>query len=74
MIMNDILKNREWREFFIEDIFEIRPGKRLTKAMMTKGNTPFVGASDSNNGITEWTSNVNISKEAIVNNSVAILK
>ncbi|GHV40803.1 hypothetical protein FACS1894179_07940 [Bacteroidia bacterium] len=64
--MEDILKNRAWKEFFIEDVFDIRSGKRLTKAMMTKGNTPFVGASDSNNGITEWTSNVNVSKDSNV--------
>jgi hypothetical protein len=60
------LKDRAWKEFFIEDIFNINSGKRLTKAMMTKGKTPFIGASDSNNGITEWGSNTNASFDSNV--------
>ena len=53
------LTDREWKEFRIEDIFDIYPGKRLTKADMNKGRRPFIGATDSNNGITEWVSNTN---------------
>ena len=60
------LKDREWKEFFIEKLFNINSGKRLKKAMMTKGKTPFIGASDSNNGITEWVSNTNSSLDANV--------
>jgi len=58
------LRDKEWKEFFIEKIFHINSGKRLTKTMMKKGKTPFIGASDSNNGITEWTSNTNISLDS----------
>ena len=55
------LTNREWKEFFIEDIFKIKSGKRLTKADMVSGNIPFIGATDSNNGITEFIANKNTS-------------
>lgn len=53
------LGDREWKEFRIEDLFEIKSGKRLTKSEIKKGDRPFVGASDSNNGITAWCSNEN---------------
>lgn len=55
------LENKEWKEFFIEDVFKIKSGKRLTKADMKDGKTPFIGATDSNNGITEFVSNKNSS-------------
>jgi len=55
------LTNREWKEFFIEDIFNIKSGKRLTKAEMVSGDIPFIGATDSNNGITEFVANKNSS-------------
>ena len=57
------LNQIEWGEFFIEDVFNIKAGKRLTKADMRKGNIPFIGASDSNNGITNYVSNNNSSKD-----------
>jgi hypothetical protein len=58
------LNQKEWGEFFIEDIFNIRAGKRLTKANMKKGLMPFIGASDSNNGITNFVSNSNSSLDS----------
>ncbi len=60
------LENKKWNEFFIEDIFHIKAGKRLTKADMIKGETPFIGASDSNNGITNFVSNINSSLDSNV--------
>ena len=45
------LDDREWKAFKIEDIFIISPGKRLEKRNMIDGNRPFIGASDSNNGV-----------------------
>lgn len=57
------LYDKEWEEFFIDEIAYIKPGKRLTKADMIKGNKPFIGSSDSNNGITEFTSNTNQSED-----------
>lgn len=60
------LTDREWKEFRICDIFTIGAGKRLTKSDMTSGDKPFIGATDSNNGITEFVSNSNISEDCNV--------
>ncbi len=60
------LRQKEWEGFFIEDVFNIKSGKRLTKSNMKKGNTPFIGASDSNNGITNFISNTNVSIDSNV--------
>ena len=49
----------EWNEFTIEDLFTILPGKRLEKRNMNTGDRPFIGASDSNNGVTAFMSNTN---------------
>ena len=57
------LNEKIWRAFFIEEIFNILSGKRLTKSKMISGNTPFIGASDSNNGITAFISNENNSAD-----------
>ena len=48
------LHSKKWKEFFIEDIFTVFAGKRLTKQNMRMGDIPFLGASDSNNGITNF--------------------
>lgn len=55
------LSTLKWKEFFIEDIFTISSGKRLTKSDMDNGLIPFVGAIDSNNGITNWIGTPNCS-------------
>jgi len=53
------LDEKEWGEFCIDDIFIISAGKRLEKHNMTAGETPFIGATDSGNGITNYVSNKN---------------
>lgn len=50
---------KEWRDFYISQIFEIKAGKRLTKANMIKGKIPFIGATDNGNGITNYIDNIN---------------
>ncbi|MGH2182981.1 restriction endonuclease subunit S, partial [Enterococcus faecalis] len=45
------------------DIMNILSGVRLTTSNMIQGEIPFVGASDSNNGITNWISNTNSSSD-----------
>lgn len=57
---------REWREFFFEDVINIKSGVRLTKADMVEGKRPFIGASDSNNGITYFTDSTNNSLDSNV--------
>ncbi|RPE74683.1 restriction endonuclease subunit S [Vulcaniibacterium tengchongense] len=42
-----------WRDFALQDLFDIVKGRRVTKADRTAGTTRFVGASESNNGITD---------------------
>lgn len=44
----------QWVDFPLNDLFTIKKGKRVTKAQRKPGDTPFIGASDSNNGITDW--------------------
>lgn len=53
----------KWKEFVIDDVFEIKPGVRLTKQDMKAGDIPFIGASDSNNGITAFCGNTNLSED-----------
>lgn len=43
---------QRWQEFPITHLFEIKKGKRLTKADMREGNINFIGASAINNGVT----------------------
>lgn len=59
----EVCINKEWQDFYISKIFEIKAGKRLTKANMKRGNIPFIGATDSNNGITNFVSNENTSTD-----------
>ena len=42
-----------YKLFKIGELFNIKKGKRLTKANMIEGNINFIGATSSNNGITE---------------------
>lgn len=46
-----------WGKFKIGMLFDIRKGKRLTKADMLEGDIPFIGASSFNNGITAFIGN-----------------
>lgn len=41
----------DWGEFRVADLFVVKKGDRLTKEDQTDGNTPYVGAIDSNNGV-----------------------
>ena len=49
-----------WEEFCLGDIFDIKKGKRLTSDDQTDGETPYIGAIDSNNGVANY-----IGQEAI---------
>ncbi|STD03997.1 restriction endonuclease subunit S [Corynebacterium renale] len=42
-----------WAEFPLSDLFNFRRGKPINKADRTPGSTPYVGASASNNGVTD---------------------
>lgn len=49
-----LLETANWAKFKFEDLFELKKGKRLTKANMIEGNLPFIGAIDGNNGYREF--------------------
>lgn len=48
------LDHRTWRRYRLGDLFDIRKGKRLTKANQGHGATPFISAATKNNGITAF--------------------
>ena len=43
-----------WEEFCVGDLFEVKKGKRLTSDEQTNGETPYIGAIDSNNGVANY--------------------
>lgn len=45
-----------WSGFRLDALFDIKKGRRLTKNNMKEGNTPFIGAIDSNNGHRQYVS------------------
>lgn len=47
-----VLTTSDWQPFKLSNMFSLRKGKRLTKENMTIGNVPFIGSTDSKNGIT----------------------
>lgn len=53
------LNTENWGWFEIGDnrLFEIKKGKRLTKADMIDGDIPYIGAIDSNNGVSAMIAN-----------------
>lgn len=48
------LRPQDWQFFRLGDLFDIRKGQRLTKANMRRGGIPYIGASDSANGVTAF--------------------
>lgn len=63
------LAEKEWKEFSIADIFIIKSGKRLTTADMDSGNLPFIGATELNNGVTNW---INTPNETLDHNVLGV--
>lgn len=43
----------DWDHFRLDELFEIRKGKRLTKAERVPGLTRYIGATEFNNGVTD---------------------
>ena len=66
IILEEKVCEISWKDFWIEDVCEIKSGVRLTKANQEIGLRPFVGASDSDNGVTAFVSNTNKSLDANV--------
>lgn len=53
-ISPNALNTQSWHPFVLKELFTIHKGKRLTKANMIKGTIPYIGSTDSNNGITAY--------------------
>ena len=47
----------EIKYFSMSELFDIKSGKRLESINQTKGKIPFIGSTDSNNGITNFIGN-----------------
>lgn len=57
------LLDKEWKAFLFPEIFEIKGGFYNKKPVMEEdGNIPFIGATDSNNGITQFNTKNRIEK------------
>ena len=48
----DLLNISEWNYFQLQNLFDIKKGQRLTKTNMIPGIIPYIGASNTANGIT----------------------
>jgi len=48
------LQEREWKWFRMDELFEIKKGNRLTKEDMRPGETPFIGSTELDNGVTAY--------------------
>lgn len=60
-----MINNTEWKEFNFIDIFEIKNGFYNKKPdQESNGKIPFIGATDSNNGVTEFYTEENINKSS----------
>ena len=53
-----------WKSFFLNEICTIKSGVRLVSRHMIEGKRPFIGATDSNNGVTNFVSNTNASLDS----------
>jgi type I restriction enzyme M protein len=50
------IQSATWKDFNLADLFDLKKGRRLTKAHMVAGDVPFIGAIDKNNGVSNYIS------------------
>ncbi len=48
-----VFKEEDWKEYKLGELFELKKGKRLTKADMFLGQINYIGAISENNGVRE---------------------
>lgn len=58
------LIEKQWGEFFIEDVVEILSGRDIYGEERIVGNTPYISATANNNGIGHFVGNNNLTKES----------
>lgn len=69
------LSDREWQEFFVEDIFNIYQGKKwITKGELANnpGRVPLISNSGSNNGVMGLVNPEGLSKCSIASNVITV--
>lgn len=57
---------KEFKEFKVGDIFEVKTGGRVVKSAQIKGNIPYITAVSTNNGIDTYISNPKFIDENII--------
>ncbi len=60
----EALEDKEWAEFFIQDVAEIESGRDIYEKERVSGATPYVSATANNNGIGYFVGNSNNTKES----------
>jgi Type I restriction modification DNA specificity domain len=58
------LCEKEWKDFFVDDISEIISGRDIYETERVKGNVPYITATANNNGIGYLVGNNNLTLEA----------
>ncbi|WP_427830657.1 restriction endonuclease subunit S [Limosilactobacillus reuteri] len=62
----DPLDEKKWAPFFLNEVFDVNSGVRLTNQDKENGKKPFIGATDNGNGITGFVGNTNKSQDSNV--------
>ncbi len=57
----ETLNNLNWQPITLEEVFDIKSGKRLENRNKIEGQRPFIGATDNSNGVTGFVANANSS-------------
>ena len=72
MNMNLELKNKEWKEYLIGNVFNIFTGALLPKKVLKKGNIARITATDSNNGVFDYYAEISHKNFRVVSNFISI--
>lgn len=70
--MNLDLKNKEWGEFLIGNIFIVNTGALLPKKVLKKGKIARVTATDSNNGVFDYYADTNHKNSRVHENFISV--
>lgn len=70
--MKKSLKNKEWKEFNIDEIFNINTGANVPKQFLKKGRLPRISATEQNNGISLFTKKSAYNNYRTLNNFISV--
>lgn len=66
------LKNKEWKEFSISSVFKIKTGANIPKHLLKKGNIPRITATDQNNGVFDFTNQLEHKNYREISNFISV--